>query len=164
MSQRIFLVVVMLACASSAIAQSKPDRPLVTVAGQAEIMVVPDEVIFNLVVEHSGQGLWPTLSVETTKWLRRCWRSQRLTTSLRSWLRLVTSLSMIDTQMKRRLESLQSFWDTALPRRLRSYCATSAKRSDFWLNSSPPESLASPALISEPRRVGSSKTRLEQWL
>jgi uncharacterized protein YggE len=29
-------------------AQSAPDRPLITVSGQAEILAVPDEVVFNL--------------------------------------------------------------------------------------------------------------------
>ncbi len=29
-------------------AQNVPDRPLVTVSGQAEVLVVPDEVVFNL--------------------------------------------------------------------------------------------------------------------
>ena len=32
------------------LAQNRPDRPLITVSGQAEVMVVPDEVVFNVEV------------------------------------------------------------------------------------------------------------------
>lgn len=48
MIKNILLVLAIALSASSALAQSTIDRPLITVVGQAEIMVVPDEVAFNL--------------------------------------------------------------------------------------------------------------------
>ena len=48
MTKNILLVFAIALSASSALAQSTIDRPLITVTGQAEIMVVPDEVAFNL--------------------------------------------------------------------------------------------------------------------
>lgn len=42
------LLVTLVALTANALAQSTPDRPLVTVSGQAEILVVPDEVVFKL--------------------------------------------------------------------------------------------------------------------
>jgi len=46
---RLLLLVLMVATLSSdALAQNTFDRPLVTVSGQAEVLVVPDEVVFNL--------------------------------------------------------------------------------------------------------------------
>ncbi|MCM3872176.1 MAG: SIMPL domain-containing protein [Pyrinomonadaceae bacterium] len=44
------LVLVISTATINVLAQSTPDRPLVTVSGQAEIMVVPDEAVFNLQV------------------------------------------------------------------------------------------------------------------
>ena len=48
MTKKILLVFAIALSANSALAQSTVDRPLITVTGQAEIMVVPDEVAFNL--------------------------------------------------------------------------------------------------------------------
>lgn len=48
MIKNILLVFAIALSASSAIAQNAVDRPLITVTGQAEILVVPDEVAFNL--------------------------------------------------------------------------------------------------------------------
>jgi uncharacterized protein YggE len=45
-----FPVVIMLVFAVQAFAQKEVDRPLITVTGQAEMMVVPDEVAFSLSV------------------------------------------------------------------------------------------------------------------
>ena len=48
--QKKFIAVIALQLALSfpAYAQDPPDRPLITVTGQAEVLVVPDEVVFNL--------------------------------------------------------------------------------------------------------------------
>lgn len=48
MTKNILLVFAIALSATSALAQNAVDRPLITVTGQAEIMVVPDEVAFNL--------------------------------------------------------------------------------------------------------------------
>jgi len=49
MKQKLVLSVTLLLTFSlHAQAQNTPDRPLITVTGQAEILVVPDEVVFNL--------------------------------------------------------------------------------------------------------------------
>jgi len=48
MIRNISLVLAIVLSAGSVIAQSAVDRPLIRVTGQAEIMVVPDEVAFNL--------------------------------------------------------------------------------------------------------------------
>lgn len=48
MLKKIFLVFALTLTASSAFAQEKVDRPLITVTGQAEVMVVPDEVTYSL--------------------------------------------------------------------------------------------------------------------
>jgi uncharacterized protein YggE len=48
MIKKLFLVFAITLSATSAIAQEKVDRPLITVTGQAEVMVVPDEVVYSL--------------------------------------------------------------------------------------------------------------------
>jgi uncharacterized protein YggE len=48
MIRNILLVFAIALSASSVFAQNSVDRPLITVTGQAEILVVPDEVAFNL--------------------------------------------------------------------------------------------------------------------
>jgi uncharacterized protein YggE len=48
MIKKILLLLALTLTASSAFAQEKVDRPLITVNGQAEIMVVPDEVVYSL--------------------------------------------------------------------------------------------------------------------
>jgi uncharacterized protein len=42
---------------TSTFPQSNSDRPLVTVSGQGEVLVVPDEVVFNLTVSTLEKGL-----------------------------------------------------------------------------------------------------------
>jgi uncharacterized protein YggE len=51
MTRNILLVFVIAVTASAAIAQNAVDRPLITVSGQAEMRVPPDEVVFTLEVE-----------------------------------------------------------------------------------------------------------------
>jgi uncharacterized protein YggE len=46
-----FLVVAILLLTSTAFAQEDKDRPLITVTGQAELRVPPDEIVFTLSVE-----------------------------------------------------------------------------------------------------------------
>lgn len=48
MSKTFPLLIALLICSFTAQAQNAPDRPLITVTGQAEVMAVPDEVVFNL--------------------------------------------------------------------------------------------------------------------
>ena len=48
MTRKLLLVFTIALTACSAFAQKETDRPLITVTGQAEIMVVPDEVAFSL--------------------------------------------------------------------------------------------------------------------
>src|SRR5918993_4543212 len=48
MSKSFPLLIGLLICSFSAQGQNAPDRPLITVTGQAEVMAVPDEVVFNL--------------------------------------------------------------------------------------------------------------------
>jgi uncharacterized protein YggE len=48
MNKGLLLSAMVLLCSVSAFSQEAKDRPLVTVSGQAEVMVVPDEVAFNL--------------------------------------------------------------------------------------------------------------------
>ncbi len=48
MIKRILLVFAITLSATSVFAQNSVDRPLITVTGQAEIMVVPDEAVFNM--------------------------------------------------------------------------------------------------------------------
>ena len=48
MSKSFPLVIALLICSFTAQGQNASDRPLITVTGQAEVMAVPDEVIFNL--------------------------------------------------------------------------------------------------------------------
>jgi uncharacterized protein YggE len=48
MTKQLLLVLVIALSAGTAFAQKEADRPLITVTGQAEIMVVPDEVDFSL--------------------------------------------------------------------------------------------------------------------
>jgi uncharacterized protein YggE len=51
MTKNILLVFAIALFASSALAQNTVDRPLITVSGQAEMRVPPDEVVFTLGVE-----------------------------------------------------------------------------------------------------------------
>ncbi len=51
MIKNILLVLAIALSASSVLAQNATDRPLVTVSGQAELRVPPDEVVFTLEVE-----------------------------------------------------------------------------------------------------------------
>jgi len=51
MTRKILFVFVIALTASTAIAQNPVDRPLITVSGQAEMRVPPDEVVFTLEVE-----------------------------------------------------------------------------------------------------------------
>jgi uncharacterized protein YggE len=51
MTRKILLALVIVLTASSALAQNVVDRPLITVSGQAEMRVPPDEVVFTLEVE-----------------------------------------------------------------------------------------------------------------
>ncbi len=46
-----FLIVSVLLLATPAFAQAERDRPLITVSGQAEVRVPPDEIVFTLYVE-----------------------------------------------------------------------------------------------------------------
>jgi uncharacterized protein YggE len=49
MQQKVILsLAVLLAVSLQAHAQNSPERPLITVSGQGEVLVVPDEVVFNL--------------------------------------------------------------------------------------------------------------------
>jgi uncharacterized protein YggE len=59
MTKTISLVFAITFLATSVFAQSAVDRPLITVTGQAEIMVVPDEVAFNLRVVTMDKELSP---------------------------------------------------------------------------------------------------------
>ena len=47
----------LLALAASAAAQEKSQPPLITVTGQAEVRVAPDEVVFDLEVEKLDKDL-----------------------------------------------------------------------------------------------------------
>jgi uncharacterized protein YggE len=51
------LVSVLFVLSVSAAAQSEKDRPLITVSGQAEVMVAPDEVVFRLKAENVNLDL-----------------------------------------------------------------------------------------------------------
>jgi uncharacterized protein YggE len=51
MTRKILLVFVIALTASNVFAQNAVDRPLITVSGQAEMRVPPDEVVFTLEVE-----------------------------------------------------------------------------------------------------------------
>jgi uncharacterized protein len=53
----VLLSALLLACYGSAAAQSSIERPLITVTGQAEVKVAPDEVVFNLEVETLNKEL-----------------------------------------------------------------------------------------------------------
>ena len=56
--RRIFLLLTLLiACSLSVAAQAALERPLITVTGQAEVKVAPDEVVFNLEVETLNKEL-----------------------------------------------------------------------------------------------------------
>src|SRR4030095_1516947 len=48
MTRKILLVFVIVLTAGNVFAQKEVDRPLITVTGQADIMVVPDEAVFSL--------------------------------------------------------------------------------------------------------------------
>jgi len=50
-------LLLLIACYGSAAAQSSIDRPLITVTGQAEVKVAPDEVVFRLEVETMNKEL-----------------------------------------------------------------------------------------------------------
>ena len=53
----VLLPVLLIACCCSAAAQSSIERPLITVTGQAEVKVAPDEVVFRLEVETLNKEL-----------------------------------------------------------------------------------------------------------
>ena len=55
MIKNILLVLAIVLSATSVLAQNGNDRPLITVSGQAEIMVVPDEAVFNLRADRNGE-------------------------------------------------------------------------------------------------------------
>ncbi len=57
MTKQILLVLAITLSASTAFAQREIDRPLITVTGQAEMMVVPDEVGFSLRVVTMAKDL-----------------------------------------------------------------------------------------------------------
>jgi uncharacterized protein YggE len=59
MTKRILLAIAITLSATSAFAQNTVDRPLITVTGQAEVLVVPDEVAFNLRVVTMDKELSP---------------------------------------------------------------------------------------------------------
>lgn len=59
MTKRILLAIAITLSATSAFAQNPVDRPLITVTGQAEVLVVPDEVAFNLRVVTMDKELSP---------------------------------------------------------------------------------------------------------
>ncbi len=48
MAKLVLLVIILSGYSAHAQAQEPPDRPLITVSGQGEVLVVPDEVVFNL--------------------------------------------------------------------------------------------------------------------
>ena len=48
MSKFVLFLIIVSACSTNVQAQDNPDRPLITVSGQGEVLVVPDEVVFNL--------------------------------------------------------------------------------------------------------------------
>lgn len=48
MSKFVLLLILLSGYPSHTRAQDPPDRPLITVSGQGEVLVVPDEVVFNL--------------------------------------------------------------------------------------------------------------------
>ena len=48
MSKSFPLIIALLICSFTAQGQNASDRPLITVTGQAEVMAIPDEVVFNL--------------------------------------------------------------------------------------------------------------------
>lgn len=57
MFKTVLLVLLISTAAINALAQDTPNRALVTVSGHAEIMVVPDEVVFNLRVGTQDKDL-----------------------------------------------------------------------------------------------------------
>ena len=48
MSKLVLLVIILFGSVAHAKAQDATDKPLITVSGQGEVLVVPDEVVFNL--------------------------------------------------------------------------------------------------------------------
>lgn len=48
MSKLVLMMIIFSGYSAHAQAQDPPDRPLITVSGQGEVLVVPDEVVFNL--------------------------------------------------------------------------------------------------------------------
>ena len=57
MKKLTFLIAAVLTLSLPAAAQSEKDRPLITVSGQAEVMVTPDEVAFNLTATTTDKNL-----------------------------------------------------------------------------------------------------------
>ena len=57
MKKYLTLVGIVLALSVHAAAQTAADRSLITVSGQAEVMVVPDEVAFNLKATSADKDL-----------------------------------------------------------------------------------------------------------
>ena len=64
------LLAIVLMFASGAFSQEAKDRPLVTVSGQAEVMVVPDEVAFNLRVVSLDKDL-PTAQAKNDEIVKK---------------------------------------------------------------------------------------------
>lgn len=61
MNRTIFLLLAIALSAGAVCAQKEVDRPLITVTGQAEILVVPDEVDFSLRVVTAEKELSPAM-------------------------------------------------------------------------------------------------------
>jgi uncharacterized protein len=57
MKKLLVLMTTALAFSAQATAQNAIERPLITVSGQAEVMVAPDEVVFRLKAEHVNMDL-----------------------------------------------------------------------------------------------------------
>ncbi len=66
MIRNLFLVLALALPASSVLAQNGSDRPQINVSGQAEVMVVPDEVVFRLEADNLNRDL-NTAKAETDK-------------------------------------------------------------------------------------------------
>jgi uncharacterized protein len=57
MNRLFILVLILAACGVSAFAQNQIDPPLVTVTGQAEVLVPPDEAVFSLAIENVDKDM-----------------------------------------------------------------------------------------------------------
>jgi uncharacterized protein len=58
LSQRVLVLgVLLLMCSASAVADDKPDPRLITVTGEAEVKVAPDEVVFDITVQTINKDL-----------------------------------------------------------------------------------------------------------